>query len=146
EGAVSAVLSLNFDLALSHALADLSANEVAEIAGPSATRDLGSLVVVYLHRNVHEGDPNEWILRVEALQAEWQGRWEEVLSRRLVSSPVVVFAGLGSPAAVLTESIGWIRQRLDEGQHFTYVVEPRATTEFQAALDVREDAHIQMGW
>jgi hypothetical protein len=95
EGSVSAVLSLNFDLAMSHALAELSAHEVAVIAGPSATRDLGSQVVVYLHRNVNEDDPNNWILRVETLEDEWEGHWEEVLSRRLLSSPVVVFAGLG---------------------------------------------------
>lgn len=146
EGSVSAVLSLNFDLAMSHALAELSAHEVAVIAGPSTTRDLGSLVVVYLHRNVNEDDPNEWILRVEALQEEWQGHWEEVLSQRLMSSPVVVFAGLGSPAAVLTESIGWIRQRLDADQHLAYVVDPESTTEFQDALDLESGAHIQMGW
>jgi hypothetical protein len=146
EGSVSAILSLNFDLAISHALAELSAHEVAVIAGPSATRDLGSLVVVYLHRNVNEDDPNEWILRVEALQSEWQGHWEEVLSQRLMSSPVVVFAGLGSPAAVLTESIDRIRQSLDEDQHLAYVVDPEATTQFQTALRLTADAHIQLGW
>jgi len=146
EGSVSAVLSLNFDLAMSHALAELSAHDVAVIAGPSATRDLGSLVVVYLHRNVNEDDPNEWILRIEALQEEWQGHWEEVLSQRLISSPIVVFAGLGSPAAVLTESVGWIRQRLDPAQHLAYVVDPEVTTPFQDALNLPDDAHIQNGW
>ena len=146
EGSVSAVLSLNFDLAMSHALTELSAHEVAVIAGPTATHDLGSLVVVYLHRNVNEDDPNEWILRVEALREEWQGRWEEVLTQRLMSSPVVVFAGLGSPAAVLTESVGWIRQRLDPGQHRIFVVDPQSTTPFQDALALPTDAHIQIGW
>lgn len=146
EGSVAAVLSLNFDLALSHALADLSADEVAVIAGPSATRELGSLVVVYLHRNVNEDDPNAWILRVEALQEEWRGRWEEVVSQRLMSSPVVVFAGLGSPAAVLTESVTRIRKSLDLDQHLAYVVDPEAHTEFQAALDLGDDAHVQTGW
>ncbi len=146
EGSVSAVLSLNFDLAMSHALTELSAHDVAVIAGPSAIRDLGSLVVVYLHRNVNEDDPNEWILRVEALEQAWQGRWEEVLSQRLISSPVVVFAGLGSPAAVLTESVGWIRQRLDPDQHLVYVVDPVATTPFHKALKIADDKHIQSGW
>lgn len=146
EGSVSAVLSLNFDLAMSHALTELSAHEVTVIAGPSATRDLGTLVVVYLHRNVNEDDPNEWILRVGALKEEWQGRWEEVLTQRLMSSPVVVFAGLGSPAAVLTESVGWIRRRLEPDQHLAYVVDPQATSPFQDALDLPADAHIQSGW
>ena len=146
EGAVSAVLSLNFDLALSDALSDVSADEVAVIAGPDTTRDLGTFVVVYLHRNVNEENTDLWILRLEALEDEWHGRWEEALSQRLMSSPVVVFAGLGSPAAVLTETVGWIRQRLDSGQHKAYVVDPAANTEFKDALNLPEDAHIQAGW
>jgi len=146
EGAVSAVLTLNFDLALSDALSDLSAHEVNVIAGPRATGDLGSSVVVYLHRNVNEADLDQWILRVEALQQQWLEQWEQVLSQRLMSAPVVVFAGLGSPAAVLTETIGWIRQRLDPQQHRAYVVDPAATTAFKDALDLSDDAHIRSGW
>lgn len=145
-GAVSAVLSLNFDLALSDALSDLSADEVAVIAGPDATRDLGTFVAVYLHRNVNEEDPDLWILRLEALESEWRGRWEEVLSQRLMSSPVIVFAGLGSPAAVLTQTVAWIRQRLDPDQHRAYVVDPATNSEFKDALDLPEDAQIQVGW
>ena len=146
EGSVSAVLSLNFDLAMSHALTELSAHEVAVIAGPSATRDLGSRVVVYLHRNVNEDEANNWILRVETLEEAWEGHWEEVVSRRLLSSPVVVFAGLGSPAAVLTKTVGWIRQSVDADQHLAFVVDPEATTQFQAALNLPADAHVQLGW
>ncbi len=146
EGAVSAILSLNFDLAMTHALTELSADEVAVIAGPLATGNLGSFVVVYLHRNVNEQDPEAWILRVEALQSEWQGEWEEVLSQRVMSSPVVVFAGLGSPAAVLTDSVKWIRERLNPDQHQTYVVDPMVATKFKEALDLPDEAHIQSGW
>jgi hypothetical protein len=146
EGAVSAILSLNFDLAMTHALTELSADEVAVIAGPLATGNLGSFVVIYLHRNVNEQDPEAWILRVESLEREWQGHWEEVLSQRVVSSPVVVFAGLGSPAAVLTDCVKWIRQRLTPDQHQTYVVDPTVATQFNEALDLPDESHIQSGW
>lgn len=146
EGAVSSILSLNFDLAMSHALAELSADEVAVIAGPLATGNLGSFVVIYLHRNVNEQNLEAWILRVEALESEWQGHWEEVLSQRVMSSPVVVFAGLGSPAAVLTNCVKWIRERLIPDQHQTYVVDPMVTTQFKGALDLPDGAHIQASW
>jgi len=147
EGSVSAVLTLNFDLAMSDALGQLSANdEVAVIASPAAVGDLGSRVLVYLHRNANEDNFDEWTLRVESLTDEWKGRWEEVLSQRVLSSPVVVFAGLGSPAAVLTESITWIRSCIEPGHHHTYVVDPAATTSFQTALELPDDAHIRMGW
>jgi len=63
-----------------------------------------------------------------------------------MSSPVVVFAGLGSPAAVLTDSIKWIRQRLNPGQHKAYVVDPMVATKFKEALDLPDEAHIQSGW
>lgn len=146
EGAVSAVLSLNFDLAMSHALMELSADEVAVIADPASIRDLGSHIVVYLHRNVNETNFDDWILRVEALREEWRGQWEQVLSQRVMTTSVVVFAGLGSPTAVLIESVKWIRERLDPSQHQAYVVDPSATTQFQAALDLPDESHIQMGW
>ncbi|MDA8314572.1 MAG: hypothetical protein M0010_05280 [Actinomycetota bacterium] len=145
ERAVSAVLSLNFDLAMSHALTELSADEVAVIAGPEATRDLGSYVVIYLHRNVNEPDADRWILRTEALRSEWQGQWEEALAQRVVSSPIVVFAGLGSPAAVLTETVSWIRERLQE-QHNAYVVDPDATTAFKDALHLPDGSHVAITW
>ena len=147
EGSVSAVLTLNFDLAISDALGQLNANdEVAVIASPRAVGELGSRVVVYLHRNANEDNFDEWILRAESLTDEWKGRWEEVLSQRVLTSPVVVFAGLGSPAAVLTESITWIRSRIDSDRHHAYVVDPADTTAFQAALHLPDDAHVRMGW
>jgi len=147
EGSVSAILTLNFDLAMTDALGSVGAGqEVSVIASPKALGDLGSRVVIYLHRNANEDNSNAWILRRESLTDQWKGRWEEVLSQRVLSSPVVVFAGLGSPAAVLTESIKWIRSRIDLENHHPYVVDPAVTTPFQAALELPADAHIRMGW
>lgn len=104
EGVIHSILTLNFDLALSAALGILSATEVNVVPGPQATDQLGTATVIYLHRNVDEADPERWILTAEALEHEWEGHWEEVIAHRVLSCPVVVFAGLGSPAAVLTKT------------------------------------------
>jgi hypothetical protein len=145
ERAVSFVLTVNFDLAMTAALGRLSATEVDVIPGPAAASQLGSATVIYLHRNVDEVDANRWILRREALQDEWREGWEQVVTQRVVSSPVVVFAGLGSPAAVLTETITRVRASMTDSHH-AYVVDPAAQTAFQAALNLPEDAHIRLGW
>lgn len=146
EHAIAAVITLNFDLALSSALTELSATDVDVVSGPGAAGHLGMASVIYLHRNVDESNPERWILRSGALDEEWRESWEEVVARRVMSSPVVVFAGLGSPAAVLTETVTRIRQSIDVSQHQAYVVDPAESTLFEAALDLPEGAHIRLGW
>ena len=42
--------------------------------------------------------------RPEQLEQAWWGSWEQVIARRVLASPVVVFVGLGSPASVLLET------------------------------------------
>jgi hypothetical protein len=145
EGAVSCVLTLNFDLAMSSALTELSASEVELIAGPQHLAHLGTAALIYLHRNVDEVDMERWILRREALEEEWRDDWQEVVARRVMASPLTVFAGLGSPAAVLTETVTRIRAAVSE--HFkAYVVDPAEATAFQAALDLPQEAHLRLGW
>lgn len=145
ERAVSAVLTVNFDLAMTTALGRLSATEVGVIPGPSAAGQLGSATVIYLHRNVDEVDPNRWILRRETLDNDWRDGWEDVVTQRVMSCPVVVFAGLGSPAAVLTETVARVRAAIT-ASHRAYVVDPAVQTEFQGALALPPEAHIQLGW
>jgi hypothetical protein len=147
EGAVAAVLTLNFDLAMSDALGIVSAAEsVSVIAEPESVSDLGARVVVYLHRNANEANEEKWVLRAEVIDDAWKGEWEEVIAQRVLSSPVVVFAGLGSPAAVLTESVKWIRGSLKNDAHKAYVVDPSDNSPFKDALALPEEAHIQMTW
>lgn len=145
ERVVGAVLTLNFDLAISTALGQLSAIEIGIVPGPSAVDQVGSAVVIYLHRNVDESDDNKWILRLEALRDEWRDGWEEVVAQRVMSAPKVVFAGLGSPAAVLTETVGRIRSAVPEA-HAAYVVDPSSDTPFKEVLHLPDEAHIRMGW
>jgi hypothetical protein len=146
ERSLGAILTLNFDLAMTAALGAVGAREVTVVAGPSNTGELGAASVIYLHRNVNEVDPEKWILRVEALAEEWQGNWEEAISHRVMTTPVVVFAGLGSPAAVLTDTVSRVRKATDPSQHQAYVVDPAEATPFQAALELPPEAHIRMGW
>jgi hypothetical protein len=145
EGAVDSVLTLNFDLAMSAALTEVSASDVNVIVGPHHLGDLGSSAVIYLHRNVDEPNPERWILRREAIDDEWRDDWPEVVARRVMAAPVTVFAGLGSPAAVLTETVGRIRAAVSDALK-SYVVDLAAATPFQAALDLPSASHIRMGW
>jgi hypothetical protein len=145
ERVVNAVLTLNFDLAMTAGLGRVSAKEVDVVPGPAAAAQLGSATLIYLHRNVDELDPNRWILRTEALQQEWKGGWEEVVAQRVMSCPIVVFAGLGSPAAVLTETVRRVRKAVS-ASHRAYVVDPAAETDFQDALELPAEAHIRLGW
>jgi hypothetical protein len=146
ESVLAAVITLNFDLALTAALGELGATDVDIITGPLAMNTLGEAAVIYLHRSVEENDVERWILTTEALERDWRDGWEEVITRRVTACPVVIFAGLGSPAAVLTESVTRVRQPLNPDQHHIYVVDPSATTQFQSALDLSSDAHVQTGW
>jgi len=145
ERAVSCVLTLNFDLAMSSALTALSASDVEVIEGPQHLANLGAAALIYLHRNVDEVDLERWILRQEALEQEWKDDWQEVVARRVMASPVTVFAGLGSPAAVLTETVARIRAVVSDHLK-AYVVDPAEETDFQDALDLPDEAHLRAGW
>ncbi len=142
-----AAILLNYDLAMTDALGCVSAGDsVSVIADPGAVGELGSSVVVYLHRNVNESNFEKWVLRAEVIDDAWRGGWEEIIAQRIVTSPIVVFAGLGSPAAVLTETVRRIRQSLEGQGHDAFVVDPSTSSPFKETLDLPEGAHIQMGW
>jgi hypothetical protein len=132
---------------MSDALGIVGAGEsVSVIADPKSVSDLGARVVIYLHRNASEADEEKWVLRAEVIDEAWKGKWEEVIAQRVLTSPLVVFAGLGSPAAVLTESVRWIRNSLHNETHRAYVVDPSESSHFKAALALPDEAHIEMGW
>lgn len=145
EGALSCVATLNYDLALTDAARQLDARGVNEIAGPSHLADFGPSAIVYLHRNVNEQDMEKWILRKEALDHEWKAGWESVVAARIASAPVVVFAGLGSPAAVLTDAVARLRALVPDTL-VAYLVDPAETSAFAGALDLAADNYIRAGW
>jgi hypothetical protein len=118
---------------------------VSQVAGPESYSDSGSKAIVYLHRNVTESNPDLWILRKEAIEDEWKDGWESVAAQRIAAAPVVVFAGLGSPALALTETLRRVRQLVPDST-LAYLVDPAEASAFATAIDVDDpDHHIRLG-
>ncbi|MHC2068139.1 SIR2 family protein [Bremerella sp. T1] len=114
EGAVSNIVTLNFDLAFSHALSELGIrNEVVVLNGPEDHAHMGQRNIIYLHRSV-DSPPEAWILTKESLDHAWKDGWEESMARFATLAPVTVFAGLGSSCGVLTYSSQKLRNSLKE--------------------------------
>jgi hypothetical protein len=147
ERAISCCLTLNFDLAITHALSSMGTrDEVAIIAGPEDYARLGTINVIFLHRSAN-APPDDWILRSTVLANDWRGHWEEVIVNRFVAGPTTVFAGLGSPATVLLETTDALRNAIRTGLQ-VYQVDPvpRGSSAFFVRLGLVEDHYLQMGW
>jgi hypothetical protein len=148
EGAVAAVVTLNFDLALSTAIAILGVGDsVGIIEGPEDLPNQKAINLYYLHRNVTTADAETWVLRTEALKTSWKKSWESVVTAKVFSTPVVVFVGLGSPADVLIESTRLIKEAIPDGNR-TFQVDPGDpnNSEFFKALALGPSSFIQAGW
>ena len=147
EHVIACVMTLNFDLAMSQALASVGAKgDVSTIGGPQDHGNLGLINLIYLHRNAH-APANDWILRSTALQQLWQGAWEEAITHRVVAAAVTVFAGLGSPAAVLIETTQRIRGMLGNAAAIYQVDRVAAhQSAFFAALGLPAAAYIRTPW
>lgn len=146
EGAISNILSLNFDLAQDTALSNVAAKEeVATIDGPDDHHRLIARNLVYLHRSIAR-DADELILRTVQLEA-WQGCWEEVVAQRFIGGSVTVFVGLGSPAGVLLETTLKILGLVPGGAR-AFLVDPveMEKSEFFSRLGLGPETYIQLGW
>lgn len=147
EGAIGSVVTLNFDLALTMAIGELGVGDaVAIIDGPDDLTSQKAMNLYYLHRNAN-ADPEAWVLRTEALRTEWKGRWQSVVAAKVLSTPVVIFAGLGSPAGVLVESTRLIQEAIPTGSR-TYQVDPGEASQspFFKALALEPAAYIRSKW
>lgn len=146
EHAIRDVLTLNFDLAARHALASVgSGDEVGVITAP---QDMGSALIVnliHLHRDVH-ADADDWVLRTDQIEVAWKNGWEELVTLRVLTTPVVVFAGLGTAAAVLVDTTRRIRTAIGDQPVFHVDPEPFGTSAFTVALDIPETRYVQSGW
>ncbi|MCC5954403.1 MAG: hypothetical protein JJU45_20135 [Acidimicrobiia bacterium] len=146
EGAISCIATLNFDMALSTAITQLHVTEIATVSGPHDLGSFGDKTLVYLHRNAYEADSELWILRREAIDEQWEAGWEGAVAERISLSPQLVFVGLGSKAAALTESLRRVKARVPD-QTCTYVVDPATTSEFVGEVELAApEHHIQLGW
>lgn len=147
EGVITSVVTLNFDLALTHALSDIGASQiVGVIERPEDLSVQRAVNVFYLHRNVN-ADPELWVLRTAALEDEWEDHWEPIITARVLTTPVVVFAGLGTPVAVLIASTKLIRAALPPVTQL-YQVDPadKTQSQFFQELAIDSSAYIRSGW
>ena len=146
EGIVRSVVTLNFDLALSHALADVgAAGRVSTLRGPEEWRALSGRSVIYLHRNI-DCDPEHLVLRTEQLDEGWRNGWQQVVATAAVSTPVCVFAGLGSRARVWVESTELVRQALGAADVYLVGPGPWEASEFAGSLGIDADHYLRLGW
>lgn len=148
EGVIASVVTLNFDLALSNALIQLGATRiVGVIESPDDLPKQKIINVYYLHRNANTADPELWVLRTATLQHDWKGQWEPIITTKVLTAPVVVFAGLGTPVSVLIASTKLIRQALPAATKL-YQVDPsdKASSRFFQELALDASAYIRRGW
>lgn len=147
EGALTCVMTLNYDLAMHSALVQVGAGEnVSVISGPEDHNNLGFSNLIFLHRNVNAAH-DRWIISSNALNTEWENRWEEVIVRRVISAPIVVFIGLGTPASVLLECTNRIREAIPTGVGIYQIDQGRLEdSAFFMRLNLPKEAFIQMGW
>jgi len=146
EGVVGCVLTLNYDMSIVHALSEVDAgNDVSILAGPEDHQRLGRTNLVFLHRNVY-ADAEDLIIRREQLESAWRDQWEHVVASRFLGGPATVFAGLGSPAAVLTETMHWIMGALKNVK--PTLVDPSHFdgSQFAKDLGLSEDEYVRAPW
>lgn len=146
EGAISCVATVNFDMALSNAITQLQVTSIATVSGPEDLGRFADRTIVYLHRNAYERDEENWILRKEAIEEHWRDGWEAVVAERISSSPQLVFAGLGSKAAALSESLRRVRERVPDRTR-TFLADPAETSVFAEDIALADESdHVQLRW
>lgn len=147
EGAISNIVTLNYDLAFTNAMTKLGVpSGISIIRGPEEHVELGSRNVIYLHRSV-DADKNTWVLTTKALDEEWKNGWEELMVGFAATAPVVIFAGLGSSCGVLTHTSKKIRNAAGDGVH-ALLVGPKAPESSKFATETRITPAncIRSGW
>lgn len=143
EGELRCVVTLNYDLALQTSLAMLgSPPEVSICRGPEDHAHTSGRALIFLHRSV-EASEDDWVLRKSSLDEAWRDGWEEMIAAGALSAPLTLFAGLGSPAAVLTETVSRLAGL---GGNEYYLVDPYPDNKFRAAIGDNLTAVIELGW
>ena len=76
EGAISCLITLNHDLALTNALVKLDAKDIDVISGSETMDELGSKCIIYMHGNADQPADN-WILLRSELDEMWENTWKD---------------------------------------------------------------------
>jgi hypothetical protein len=72
--------------------------------------------------------------------------WEDIITQVMLTSPIVLFAGLGSPSAALLETTRRIKNCLDGITTYQADPLPAMDNAFFQALGLSEKSFIQLGW
>ena len=102
--------------------------------------------LVYLHGNVNSS-ADEMVLREEVINADWCGRWQQIVAQQILSAPTILFAGLGSAAPVLSATMTMIEKALG-GAKTIYQADTAAYAGnvFAQQLGVPEDHYVRASW
>lgn len=146
ERALKAVMTLNYDLAMSIAHAQVgSADTVGIVNGPESIAEQRTTNIYYLHRNV-DSPVEEWIIRTPQLEMAWEGGWEQIVAGIVLASPQVIFAGLGSPAKVLEDTTERIRAAFAQDNIYQADICPHDESYFADKLEIPVERYIKLGW
>ena len=105
EQIVGLILTLNFDRAIDSAVATIAHKSTVTIVhAVEELRNRTRFGVIYLHGNV-ESEDSKWILRTAQIDQTWDDTWQEYIVMDLALTPNVIFAGLGSPTPVISETV-----------------------------------------
>ncbi len=144
ERAISYALSLNFDLAVQNAAAELGI--LIEVVDAAGQRVPATPTLVHLHGNAN-GCSESLVLREEAIDAAWRGNWEQVVAGQILAAPNVLFIGLGSAAPVLSQTISMIADAVGGERTFYQAdVVAHGDSYFTNQLEVPPDRYIRGGW
>ena len=146
ERCISYALSLNYDLAVQNAVSELGlANEIDCIENHGTPLST-SPTVIHLHGciNCH---PDALVMRTEAMKEEWKNNWEQIIATQVLAAPRILFAGLGSPAPVLSETIDLIKNAIGSDKPlYQSDIAKKDDNKFANALGIAEGNYIQLGW
>ena len=146
EQVVGNILTTNFDLAITTAISIAGIDHVSTLSGPEDHSKLGNSNLIYLHRHAYSS-AKDWVLTSEEVTEGWRDAWEQIMSTLVLSSPFIVFAGMGTLIGVLMTSVEKIRAAIPEGVRIFQVdCAPSAESNVFTTLGIAEDDYIQKGW
>jgi hypothetical protein len=147
EQIVGLILTLNFDRAIDSAVATMAHGSPVTIV--HSVEDLSERTrfgVIYLHGDV-EAREDEWILRTAQINASWNDTWQQYVVVDLALTPNVVFAGLGSPTPVISETVLKVKGALPAGKKIYQVDKMDSARNLLAQkLEVAPDDYVISCW
>jgi hypothetical protein len=121
-------------------------HDISVLLGEADHERLGLKTVVFLHGNAF-AEPHRWVLTTAALQTVWRDGWVDAIAARVLTSPVTVFAGIGTRVCSLVESARQLHRKIPVGRA-VYNVDPaqQGTSDFFRALGLPPEAYLRGGW